>query len=67
MDQNIHDQLHALRLQPDYLEAHNGLAIACVQLGRFDRAKAEWQAALQLNPNYETARKNLRLLEQMTP
>lgn len=57
----------ALRLQPDYLEAHNGLAIACVQLGRFDRAKAEWQAALQLNPNYETARKNLRLLEQMTP
>lgn len=56
----------ALRIRPDYLEAHNGLAILSVQLGQLDRARAEWEKTLQLDPGYETARRNLRLLEQMT-
>ena len=56
----------ALRFKPDFPEAHNGLAIVYVQQGQLTQARAEWEAALQLDPNYETARRNLRLLEQMT-
>lgn len=55
----------ALRLKPDYLDALNGLAILCAQQGRFDEARAHWTKALHVDPKYETARQNLRLLEQM--
>jgi len=55
----------ALRIRPGFLDAHNGLAIAYVQLGRLAEAKAEWETALQIDPNYQTARNNLRRLEQM--
>ena len=56
----------ALLLRPNFVEAHNGLAIVYASLGQLDRAKAHWQMALQLDPNFETARQNLRLLEEMT-
>ena len=56
----------ALRAKPDYLDAYNGLAIVYVKLGRLGDAKAEWEAALKLDPNFEMARANLRLLGQMT-
>lgn len=55
----------ALQLKPDFAEAHNGLAIVYVRQGQLDQARAEWEAALRLDPSYETARRNLRRLEQM--
>jgi Flp pilus assembly protein TadD len=55
----------ALRLKPDYLEAHNALAIMYAQQNRFDLARHQWEQALQVDPNYEIARQNLRRLEQM--
>ncbi|MEO6995063.1 MAG: tetratricopeptide repeat protein [Lacunisphaera sp.] len=55
----------AVRLKPDYLEAYNGLAIIFAQQGRWDEAKASWEKALSVDPNYQTARQNLDLLERM--
>jgi len=55
----------ALRLRPTDVDAHNGLAIMLVQLGRIDQAKAEWEAALKIDPGNKSVRNNLRLLEQM--
>ncbi len=55
----------ALRLQPDYVDAHNGLAIAYVGLGRLAAARAQWEAALRIDPGNESVRRNLALLGQM--
>lgn len=57
----------AIRLQPDYLEAYNSLAILQAQSGDVDGARATWHRALQINPNFEPARKNLQLLDQQSP
>jgi Flp pilus assembly protein TadD len=56
----------ALRIRPDYPEAHNCLGIICAQLGHLDEARTHWEKALQLNPDYATARENLKRLEQLT-
>jgi tetratricopeptide (TPR) repeat protein len=56
----------ALRSRPDFLDARNALAILYIQLGQPARARAQWEAALQTNPNYETARRNLRLLDELS-
>ena len=56
----------ALRLKPDFIDALNGLAIIYVQLGRPDQARAQWEAALKIDPANEMIRNNLRLLQQMT-
>jgi tetratricopeptide (TPR) repeat protein len=49
----------ALRLKPDYVEAHSNLGNAWRQLGRIPEAIEECQAALRLNPNYAKAHDNL--------
>lgn len=63
----IHHCEEALRLQPDYLEAMNSLGILHAQQGDVARARALWVRALQLDPQFEPARQNLRLLEQAPP
>jgi protein O-mannosyl-transferase len=40
----------ALRLQPDYVAAHNYLGLACLQLDRLDEAGGHFASALRLNP-----------------
>jgi tetratricopeptide (TPR) repeat protein len=55
----------AVRLKPDYLEAYNGLAIIYAQQGRFEQARSWWEKALSVDPNYQTARQNLDLLDRM--
>jgi tetratricopeptide (TPR) repeat protein len=54
-----------LRLDPSNVEAHNLLAVIYAQQGLLDQAKTHWEKALQLDPGYETARENLRMLEEM--
>ena len=55
----------ALRLHPDYPEAYNCLGIVYAQEGRLDAARENWERALQIKPDYETARENLAMLEKM--
>ena len=54
----------ALRLDPDYIDAHNGLAIAYVMMGRPAEARREWETVLRLDPRQESARRNLRRLDE---
>lgn len=54
----------ALRLRPDFVEAHNLLGVLRARAGQFAAAKASWERALQIDPRFELARRNLRELEQ---
>ena len=49
----------ALRLVPDFAEAHNNLAIALRAQGKLDEAIASCMAALSLRPDYFEAHDNL--------
>jgi len=51
----------AVRLKPDYIEAHTNLGIALSASGRLPEAMAEYEAALELNPDYPKAHYNLGL------
>jgi tetratricopeptide (TPR) repeat protein len=48
----------ALRIRPDYAEAHSNLAIVLSGVGRFEEARYHFEAALRLDPNYAAARQN---------
>ncbi len=57
----------ALRIRPDYAEAHYNLGLAFTQLGRIDQAIAHYQQALRINPDYAQAQTALaRLLAPKT-
>ena len=49
----------ALRINPDYAEAHYNLGVVYGQQGRTDEAIREYQAALRINPDYAEAHYNL--------
>ncbi len=49
----------ALRLKPDYAEAHNNLGVVLKELGQLDEAVASYQQALRLKPDYAQAHNNL--------
>ena len=53
----------AVRIKPDYAEAHNHLGVALMMLGRNHEAVAHYQQALRINPNFAEARKNLTQAE----
>jgi tetratricopeptide (TPR) repeat protein len=49
----------AIRLKPDYAEAHNNLGNALAGKGQLDEAIAEFREALRLKPDYPEAHCNL--------
>ena len=51
----------ALRLKPDYTEAHCNLGIALYRASRTDEAIRQFQEALRLRPDYGDARRNLEI------
>jgi tetratricopeptide (TPR) repeat protein len=53
----------ALRINPDYAEAHNNLGAALGQMGRISEAIEQLKAALRVNPNYIDAQNNLTKLQ----
>ncbi len=55
----ISEYQKALRIYPDYAEAHNNLGAILLQSGRTTEALAEYQAAVRLDPDYPDAHSNL--------
>jgi Flp pilus assembly protein TadD len=49
----------ALRIYPNYADAHNNLGAILLESGRADEAVAEYQAAVRLDPDYPDAHSNL--------
>src|SRR5262249_50942450 len=54
----------ALRLRPDFAEAHNNLGLALRDQNRLEEAQASFQQALHLKPNYADAHSNLGLVAE---
>ena len=53
----------AIRLDPDFAEAHHDLGIAYARQGQMDQAVAELKQALRLRPDYPAALENLSRIE----
>ena len=49
----------AIRLKPDYAEAHYNLGVAYGELGRYQEEIAAYQEAIRLKPDYADAHCNL--------
>jgi tetratricopeptide (TPR) repeat protein len=49
----------ALRIKPDFVEAHYNLGIALAQTGKNQEAIAHYEQALRINPDYAEAHNNL--------
>ena len=59
MQEAIGHYEQALRIKPDYAEAHNNLGIALVQAGRMQEAIGHYEQALRIKPDYAEAHYNL--------
>lgn len=53
---------YALAIDPQFLPAINNKANSLVNMGKYNDAKLLYEYTIEKNPNYETARKNLLLL-----
>jgi Tfp pilus assembly protein PilF len=51
MPEAISHYEHALRINPDYAEAHYNLGIALAQTGKIEEAIAHYEQALRINPD----------------
>ena len=52
----------ALRIHPDFPEAHNNLACAYIYFKEYEKALAELQQVIAINPNLDTPYNNLSLV-----
>ena len=59
LDDAIGQYEQALRLKPDYAEAHYNLGTALWQTGRLDEAAEQYEQALKLQPKFADAEYNL--------
>ena len=58
----VHHQ--ALRIQPDFAEAHRNLGDILQKQGKYDKAVEAYQRAIQIQPNYAAAYNNLGIAWQ---
>ena len=52
----------AIRIYPDFAEAHNNLGVLLDDIGRKEDAEAEYRDALRINPDFAAAHYNLGIL-----
>jgi len=52
----------AIRINPDFAEAHGNLGLLLSNLKRFDEAEEEYRGAIRINPDYTEAHYNLGIL-----
>ena len=62
VDEAIVHYQNALKLKPDFAEAHFSLGVALADSGRVDEAIAHYQMALKIKPDFDEARRNLDAL-----
>jgi len=55
----------AIEINPGYFQAHYNLGLAYQGLRKFDFARREFQAALELQPDYKPAQAALKKLEKV--
>ena len=53
----------ALRIRPDYVEAHCNLGVALMQIGRVQDAIGHYEKALRIKPDYVPAQNALARLQ----
>ena len=51
-----------IKIKPDYVQAYNKIGLILFQQGKFKKAEVFFLKAIQINPNYSEARKNLEML-----
>jgi tetratricopeptide (TPR) repeat protein len=59
LDEAIGEYQEAIRLNPDYANAHNNLGIALARKGQTDEAIGQYREALRLNPDHADAHNGL--------
>ena len=59
MPDALSEYQRALRIYPNYADAHNNLGAIFLESGRATEAVAEYQAAVRLDPDYPDAHSNL--------
>ena len=52
--------MEALRIDPDFEEAHNNLGVALIHKGKIEEAIFHFREALRIRPDYADAKKNLK-------
>ena len=62
LDEAIAEYREAIRLKPDYAEAHDNLGIALEARAKLDEAIAAYREAIRLKPDYAEAHCNLGIL-----
>ncbi len=62
LNEAIEHYLQALRIKPDFVDAHNNLAIVLFRKGNIEGAIAHFREAVRINPDYIPAKKNLKKL-----
>lgn len=55
----------AVQINPNYVEAHNSLAVAYTFLGRLEEAVASYEQALKIRPDYIHARSNMEIVKKI--
>ena len=67
LENRVGQLLEVIRLRPDYVMAHINLGVVLSKTNRLPQAIAEFNHALKLDPNNQTARSYLQSLGSATP